>query len=276
MAKRNGSVPAFLILVCCLQSLATLAQTPEWSFHVAFEDATGSQDTVWLVWDSTATDFFDPQLGDSAYQLQGSDFQVFFIDGNNAADTTKVIARSPFYNSISGEISAVNYVLPIKMTWDTTLYHIATNPKEINSGSLNGSYWFFHNSQWNPTPYDLHQYDLMTTDTATIYEQTLNTIYFPFTMLLRHWTFVPGVESIDEQLWFTVHPNPADDMLHIDCATNNAENEYWITTIDGRFVRTGVAYSNSFNISVQDLPAGLYTVTIQNSDSKQSTLITIR
>jgi len=40
-----------LLIIGCLFSYAQ----PQWKFHIAYEDATGAKDTMWFIWDESAT-----------------------------------------------------------------------------------------------------------------------------------------------------------------------------------------------------------------------------
>ena len=64
-----------LALVVLALSLTTIAQ-PTWRFHLAFEDGTGARDTIWMVYDTTATLGSNPWPGpnvDTLLVLVGND-----------------------------------------------------------------------------------------------------------------------------------------------------------------------------------------------------------
>ena len=57
-----------LLALACSLAVAAAAQ-PTWRFHLAFEDGTGARDTIWFVFDTTATNsagMVDEHLGEGA------------------------------------------------------------------------------------------------------------------------------------------------------------------------------------------------------------------
>jgi hypothetical protein len=57
------TIHLFLGLTLLLGTLQIHAQ-PQWRFHLAFEDATGAKDTLWFIYDTTATIGWDSHLGE--------------------------------------------------------------------------------------------------------------------------------------------------------------------------------------------------------------------
>jgi hypothetical protein len=48
--KKNLFSFLLALTFCC-----SITAQPQWKFHIAYEDATGAKDTIWLIWDTTAT-----------------------------------------------------------------------------------------------------------------------------------------------------------------------------------------------------------------------------
>lgn len=54
--KRFKEVPKELLAIALFFAIPVLSfSQPQWKFHVAFEDATNAKDTIWFIWDTTAT-----------------------------------------------------------------------------------------------------------------------------------------------------------------------------------------------------------------------------
>ncbi|MFZ7145748.1 MAG: hypothetical protein ACO1G6_10440, partial [Bacteroidota bacterium] len=78
-----------LIFAIILISNTILAQ-PQWKFPIAFEDGSGAKDTIWYIWDSTATAGIDTLLGEGKVLMDPNAFNVFVTDFN--PDSTKTHA----------------------------------------------------------------------------------------------------------------------------------------------------------------------------------------
>jgi hypothetical protein len=79
-----------------------------------------------------------------------------------------------------------------------------------------------------------------------------------------------GVRSIDGLLSFSVFPNPATSVLNLDLSlTSGLSMDFGIYASTGELVRTdrieaGTSYRGSYDVS--DLPAGFYTIKLQNGN----------
>ncbi|MBK7287391.1 MAG: hypothetical protein IPI95_09950 [Flavobacteriales bacterium] len=119
-----------LALVVLALSLTTIAQ-PTWRFHLAFEDGTGARDTIWMVYDTTATLGSNPWPGPNVDTLLGEgpvdvDDGLFHVFRTNAiGDTTNTNAYpySQYPNFDGTSIDAINWTPPMTITWDTSLFH---------------------------------------------------------------------------------------------------------------------------------------------------------
>ncbi|MDX9751426.1 MAG: hypothetical protein RBT71_10135, partial [Flavobacteriales bacterium] len=114
--------------------LATHAQ-PTWRFHLAFEDGSGARDTLWFIYDTTATmtssGNVDYELGEGAVPMGDGAFHVF--TRNAHWDSTKTVAWPyswyPEFNTYN-TIEAINWVPPMTIRWDTSLFHAPYLPYE--------------------------------------------------------------------------------------------------------------------------------------------------
>jgi len=111
----------------------------QWKFHLAFKDATGAKDTVWLIYDTNATMGLDTALGEGPFNFNHSVFNVWFYDAFTPvlSDSTKIIAAPySYYPSTGCDVQAFNYQLPITVSWDTSLFHASYLPYQQGSISM--------------------------------------------------------------------------------------------------------------------------------------------
>ena len=156
-----------LFLLIFFFSVHSYAQ-PQWKFHVAFEDATGAKDTIWFIWDTTATFFgIDTALGEGNPHMDYSQFNVWTLTwaSNSDYDTTKTVAH-PYDDSFENTIEAINFELPITITWDSALLHADYLPPTpvgwVNYARIDNDYFFFNNNNGLA-----HQYDMTLSDSVT-------------------------------------------------------------------------------------------------------------
>jgi len=155
-------------LIAILTYSIQLTAQPQWKFHVAFEDATNAKDTIWFIWDTAALFYgVDTALGEGNPSMNYNDFNVFTLtwDTYPDYDTTKVVAHLYEY-SFGHTIEAINYELPIKITWDTALLHADWLPPTpvgwVNYARIDNDYFFFYNNNGLA-----HQYDMTLSDSVT-------------------------------------------------------------------------------------------------------------
>ena len=155
------------ILIAILTISIQLNAQPQWKFHVAFEDGTGAKDTIWFIWDTTATLYgLDTALGEKPISLDYSVFNVWTYNKvNTTYDTLKTTALS-YNDSFESTIEAINYVLPITITWDSALLHAGWLPPTpvgwVNYARIDNDYFFRYNNNGLA-----HQYDMTLSDSVT-------------------------------------------------------------------------------------------------------------
>ena len=137
-----------IVAVLFLPALSFMANAqPQWKFHIAFEDATGAKDTIWCIWDTTATFGVDIQFNEQAVSLNYNQFNVFI--GNTNGDTTKTQALPHPHSSNDVIVYAINYQYPIMVSWDSSLFHVPGLPLPvgyINRAFINNDYFFAVNN----------------------------------------------------------------------------------------------------------------------------------
>ncbi|MCK9450983.1 MAG: hypothetical protein M0Q90_04780 [Bacteroidales bacterium] len=159
------TIISFLLLFLAIS--IHLKSQPQWKFHVAFEDGIGAKDTIWFIWDTTATLYgLDAALGEEPVSLDYSVFNVWTYNGvNTTYDTLKTVAL-PYTDSFENSIDAINYELPITITWDSALLNADWLPPTpvgwINYARIDNNYFFFYNNNGLA-----HQYDMTLSDSVT-------------------------------------------------------------------------------------------------------------
>jgi len=210
----------FLLPLLALALACTTTAQPTWRFHLAFEDGTGARDTIWMVYDTTATLGSNPWPGPNVDTLLGEGYVevndgMFHVFRTNAlGDTTKTNAfpYSQFPNFDGTIIDAINWTPPMTITWDTSLFHAPYLPYgqgTFGQAYLDGSYFFFHSNDATENGFNMLIDDLVSIPTGGADD------LFPFAVYLG-----PGdpstVEIADSTPQPTlVFPNPATDVLHI-------------------------------------------------------------
>ncbi len=137
----------FFFSTILLTLFSSVRAQQQWKFHIAFEDATMARDTIWFIWDTTATlSGIDTLLGEGNTHMNYNDFNVYtIIGGPYPGDTTKIVAH-PYNESFEQLIRSTNFELPIKITWDSSMFHAPWLPPFpvgwVNSALIQNDYFF--------------------------------------------------------------------------------------------------------------------------------------
>jgi hypothetical protein len=252
------------ILLCTI--LITTAQQP-WRFHIAFEDGSGQRDTLWMVFDTTATEGIDYQLGEGTPEYDPNAFNVFMYNMN--VDSTKVKAYPYWiYPTMStDEDFAINYTYPVIIRWDTALFHapyLPNNPPAnppMNVAIIEGSYQFFVLG-FDPTAPYFHTTNMFTKDSVFCPEDTNGPTHVP---LFGDLGFIFGYDpylSIETLITknISIFPNPSSGLIKINC--NIPVTSYIVTQISGKSAFQEAFHTpkilNNYEIPYQKLCSGMY------------------
>lgn len=256
----------FFGILLALTFYCSLTAQPQWKFHIAYEDATGAKDTIWLIWDTTATFGIDTLLGEGNPGMDYNEFNVWTLTGLNH-DTTKVVAYPYEYSFAGVFINAMNFELPITITWDSSLFHAPWLPPQpvgwINHARIDNHYFFaYWNNPWVP-----HYYD-MTIDNkviAPIPEANpwfwQDWVHFPMQFIIyQDPTLGTPVLNENHGNGLIVYPNPAGTQLWVsipeDYLLANAIIE--VLNSEGRKTMSIKPDNHLFMIETSNWPAGLY------------------
>lgn len=253
----------FLIVLFYFFSNQIFTQ-PQWKFHVAFEDATGAKDTIWLVWDTTAhiTLPLDTALGEGSIQMNLSNFNVFVGNANN--DSTKTIAL-PFnvYPIMETAIGGFNFSYPIQISWDTALFHASYLPFQqgtILSACITNDYFYFVNNDPMSECYNM----LIDNHAEAPYFNWGPQNHFP--MFFHFDGHGVNIENISTDNFYSVFPNPVCNIFSI--TSQIPIKGFSIFNFFGHEVYT-YKFNNNVNlqeiesIDVSILPNGIYFLKIE-------------
>lgn len=200
-----------IILLLFISLNNTQAQTtPEFKFHLAFEDGIGAKDTVWVVLDSNATWGVDSLFGEIPQDLSSPNFHVYF-KYDNQSDSGKVYAA---HKNIATGILAQNYVYPITLKWDTSLLFNHNLSYIVNMAILTNDWFFFQSNDPNIGG----AYCLMHDDSVEMPAYTWGSAnQFPLGINIGEDLFQTGHVGINTEKLFLneiiVYPNPSNSIF---------------------------------------------------------------
>lgn len=266
MRRSLSSASLLAFSVFALWSTRTAAQ-PTWRFHLAFEDATGAQDTIWLIWDTAATDgsidgTVDMLLGEGGIDMNTAEFNVWVY--NWAGDSTKTIALPYLYFPVQEVlIQASAFEYPITLRWDTVLFHASflPDPAAINYARMDCGHFFFYNNDPG-----LQAFNMLIDDTVQVEMMWPNDALFPLEVQIGHGSTIGVGESPPTSPAFALWPNPADDRIAIQAP--GSIRDYHIYNATGALVRYGDAFAqDQLSLNVSDLVVGLYSIMVRSTSN---------
>lgn len=261
-------ITMFLIFGLCMNINAQ----PQWKFHVAYEDATGARDTIWFIWDTTATFYgLDTALGEVPVSPDPENFNVWTLswDIYPEFDTVKVIAH-PYTYDFGHSIRAINFELPITIRWDSSLLHADWLPPEpvgwVNVARLANDYFFLVTN--NPPA---HEFDMTLDDHVMAPDTNITNPWFwhperhfPMSVILTQDPAVgkPDIKYLHE-ITVTLFPNPVINTLYIK--TDNQFDQAQIFNMNGKTFFTNLIQNEITTIDVSTLAPGIYIIHLFNN-----------
>jgi hypothetical protein len=244
--------------------MATTASTqPTWRFHIAFEDGTGARDTIWMVYDTTATtgSDFNPQvdyaLGEGAVTIDPTIFNVWTWNWDGDSTKTHAFPYSWFPILDGTIIDAINWVPPMTIRWDTSLFHAPYLP--YAQGSFGIAFMDGIAFSQFDTGLGFGQYNMLTNDSVTI--DLLWDFLFPIPVTLGpdDHTAISGHSAPDGLL--RTWPNPAHDKIRLRPLAGYVKTVS-ITDIAGRQTLLLSNPIPSEELDISELPPGRYFIHI--------------
>lgn len=252
----------------------------QWKFYVAFEDAIGAKDTLWMVYDTAAhaTLPVDTGLGEGKFNFDYSVMNMWVYNAD--FDSTKTLAYpySVFPNHSLGNIMAFNYVYPITISWDTALFHSPILPSQplpymyINHAFISNEYFQFVN---NDPP--MQAFNMLIDNSAVAPPFGWGpTEHFPMTITVQYNSQTAINENSDGLNKVLVYPSPFENVLSI--STEFPVNKILISSMEGKIIKI-VNFNKSeilcgYSIDTRSFPAGIYLLTV--SDSNNNSISTLK
>ncbi|MBK8500075.1 MAG: hypothetical protein IPL52_14945 [Flavobacteriales bacterium] len=161
-------------LVLLLSGLCMAQQ--QWRFHLAFEDGTGARDTIWMVYDVSATlgtvpwpgPNVDTLLGEGPVNVNDGLFHVFRMNAVGDTTQTNAYPYSQFPNFDGTIIDAMNWVPPMTITWDTSLFHAPYLPYVQGSFGIATMGGLAFSAYNNHPELGFDIYDMLISDSITV------------------------------------------------------------------------------------------------------------
>ncbi len=265
--KNYSFVFCFIFTLICGRVESQEYIEPQWKFYLAFEDATGARDTIWTCLDQNASWNPDSSLGEVPVTIDSTAFSVWSYQ-YTLFTPYKLVVR-PLEASPEIEIRGMNAVLPLTMSWDTTLFKSYLFQESINGPVCNpvlSNEWFFFNSNagW------LHNAFSMLFDTEIILPEFSwgSQNHFPIGVSFdrAHECLLLSAEETN-MIDIKLYPNPCTDFLVL--STDMVLDEIQVYTLEGKMVlqesTTKLSGSNDeMRLDVRALPPGMYMFQIKD------------
>ncbi len=233
---------------------------PQFKFHLAFEDATGAKDTLWLIWDSLATGNYDTIFGEKPVSLLPNAFQVYYCFG----DTLKVRADNTINGGTDLLILAKNYTYPLTMYWDSSLIYHNNLPFTIGHAYLDNE-WFFFNNDGSL----IEEFNMMQTNSVLLPKfYYWSQEQFPLHFSMGYGDLGISIkEEKNKDTWVKIYPNPVFDKLVVELKDKlMINNQFQLIDINGKLLKQRSFSSNKISVDLSNLSKGIYFIEVFNNN----------
>lgn len=244
-----------------------LAQQP-WRFHIAFEDGTGACDTLWMIFDNSATvEGVDYQLGEGTPKYDPGKFNVFMYNRNVDSTKVKAYPYSIYPNMSTDEVFAINYTYPVIIRWDPDLFHAPYLPitPPLNIAVVAGDYF------WNEIGADcLHCVNMYNRDSLFCESESPAPLFSSNTSFVLAYDPYLSVKTFEKT--FDAYPNPVKNILYLK--GNEYIKSYSIFNMEG--IRIAEKHFepemqlSSYPIYVTTFPPGIFIIQLFNHLNQMS------
>lgn len=262
--KKAFSLIYFIVGFTCY----TLQAQQPWRFHIAFEEGTGARDTLWMIFDNSATvEGVDYQLGEGTPNYDPGKFNVFMY--NRDVDSTKVKAY-PYWiypNLSTDEVFAINYTYPVIIRWDTSLFHAPYLPitPPMNIAAIGGDYF------WGVIGADcLHCVNMFNRDSLFCEDEIPAPLFHSNTAFVLANDPYLSIKTFEKS--FKIYPNPVTNILYLK--GNEYIKSYSIFNMEG--IRIAEKHFepemqlSSYPIDVTTFPPGIFIIQLFNHLNQMS------
>ncbi len=241
------------------------AKEPQWKFWLAFENADGQRDTVYFVFDSTATEQADTLLGEYPVSPDGGKFQVFYSNGIGG-DSLKVFASSVSTGGATSFIQAINDSYPLIVRWDTTLFTSNNLAINIGKATLSNTYTLLIKTDHKP-------FNMLVTDSIVLPAYMIQgQPASHFGMEISVGEKIPNLIAPTQLFKQTnMYPNPFRFKISIECEEAFDQVEL-IAPLSGQCIlRQKISLTRQIELlKLENILQGIYILKITNSQTNQS------
>lgn len=245
----------FINLLFAVFTLNLTAQIqPQFKFWLAFEDSIGAKDTLWVL----AFESLSKESQDSIQSLcikdtlNDSTFFVFKIGKiGDSLINTNMMASTFKSKSISIDIQAQNYHLPITVRWDSSLLSNNGLPWQIKTAQLS------HRYLWPCC------HNMLLTNSFIALPYTWGGGYdtpFPIGLSISELN-TNSVQNNPKQAKIKLYPIPASHFFTIKNLDNREIKKIEIMSNEGRILKRKSLFENK--VDIMELPNGIYFLKIQ-------------
>jgi hypothetical protein len=230
---------------------------------MAFEDATGAKDTVWLVFDprADAQNNIDSIFGEIETPIDSNNYWVRYC----GTKPLNVLANGSIGSNtyvLNTYICSDKYTLPIIVSWDSTLLTEHYTPGGFQYATLYNDYIHYT----YPSPGFDQELDMTTR--SSIYLPEFNwwsQCHFPMYFKINSST-----ASLDEcnVSYLQVFPNPTFGFIEISVENYHEDFIISLYSISGEILKTIECFNNTTVMSLSDLPSGIYILAAQSKSYK--------
>ncbi len=255
-------MPRILLLaLACSLAVAAAAQ-PTWRFHLAFEDGTGARDTLWLVYDISATvgSDFDPQvdyaLGEGVAQIDHNTFNVFTWNWDGDSTKTHAYPYTEFPNFDGTIIDAINWTPPMTITWDTSLFYASYLPYaqgHLGIAIMDGLAFSQFDHGMGFGVFNMLSENSVTIDFLWDYLFTFSVYFGPVDDT--------GIHAESAPKGLKVWPNPAQELIQLELSGNEM-GKVSVSDLAGRRVMEMEQVPGNGVLDISSLGPGTYVISI--------------
>lgn len=252
----------FLLPLLALVFASTAGAQPTWRFHLAFEDGTGAKDTIWMVYDTSATldispwpnPSVDTLLGEGKSEIDTAEFNVWMYNAVNDSTKTRAYPYTVFPSLDGTYIHAIHWTPPMTITWDTSLFHAPYLPYSQGSFEVAGMSSIAF-SQFGQSG-EFGVFNMLIDDSVTV--DFLWDFLFPFGVYFGPDDQIGIREQNTAPLSLKCWPNPAITTIHLIEA--DRLEHIRILDFSGRTVLQVPNTVKGQSIDIANLQPGMYII----------------